>query len=69
MAKRNELKRLEEEKGDLHNIIPILVNSGGQKLAAFTLGISQATISDWLAQNRYIKRVQYVRIEEGKSSE
>lgn len=63
MAKRNALVTLEKEKGDLHKVIPPLVNAGGQKLAATALNVSQATISEWLTRNRYVRKVQYVPLE------
>ncbi|MBN8594016.1 MAG: hypothetical protein J0M33_19835 [Anaerolineae bacterium] len=63
MAKRNAMAVLEKEKGDLHKVIPPLVNAGGQKLAATELNVSQATISEWLTRNRYVRKVQYVPLE------
>jgi len=61
MAKRFRLRELEQELGDLHQIIPALVNEKGQGGAADQLGISQATISQWLSANGYIKREKWVR--------
>lgn len=63
MAKSNVLAAVEKEKGDLHKVIPPLVNAGGQKLAAMALNVSQATISEWLTRNRYVRKVQYVPME------
>ena len=53
MAKKDTLKRLEAEQGDLHKIIPKLVNDGGQAYAAHQLNTTQATISRWLKTNGY----------------
>lgn len=63
MAKSRILIALEREKGDLHKVIIPLVNLGGQKLAATELNVSQATISEWLTRNRYVRKVQYVPLE------
>jgi len=54
MAKKDRLKELEVQKGNLERLIPPLVNRGGQKLAAEKLGVSQATISKWLKDHRYV---------------
>ncbi len=61
MAKRFRLRELEQELGDLHQIIPALVNEKGQAGAAQQLGVTQATISYWLSANGYIKREKWVR--------
>lgn len=53
MGKRFRLKELEKEHGDLNKVIPALVNSKGQAGAAQTLGVSQATISNWLREEQY----------------
>lgn len=55
MAKRHKLREAERLEGDLHRVIPKLVNQGGQALAAQVLKVSQATISTWLKQNGYRK--------------
>ena len=60
MAKPNRIKELEAEHGDLHQIIPKLVNQGGQKLAAQQLGTSQTTISAWLKTNGYSVKTFWV---------
>lgn len=59
MAKRFVLRDLESQYGDLHKIIPPLVNTGGQAYAANQLNTTQATISNWLRENGYFKRVTY----------
>lgn len=47
--------------GDLHEVIPPLVNSFGQAEAARQLGLSQFTISRWLEKNGYVRVVRYER--------
>jgi hypothetical protein len=64
MAKRNVLQEVERIRGDLHKVIPPLCNAGGQRLAAQALGVTQATISEWLTRNRYIRKVHYVQSSE-----
>lgn len=63
MAKRFKLRDLEKERGDLHKIIPSLVNQGGQNLAANNLNVSAATIGKWLKDNGYKQIVRYERPE------
>ena len=60
MAKKDTLKRLEAEQGDLHKIIPKLVNDGGQAYAAHQLNTTQATISRWLKTNGYSVKTFWV---------
>jgi hypothetical protein len=55
MAKRYKLREVERLEGDLHEVIPKLVNQGGQAFAAIVLKVSQATISTWLKSNGYRK--------------
>jgi predicted transcriptional regulator len=63
MARRYKLKDLERKYGDLHKIIPRLVNQRGQQEdAARALKVSQATISDWLKDNGYQLVRRYERI-------
>lgn len=59
-----KLKIVESEKGDLHEIIPRLVNQKGQRQAGIELGLSAATINSWLKRNGYIKKIQYIRSQE-----
>lgn len=61
MATPNKLKKLEQERGDLHKVIPPAVNKLGQKDAAEELHLSTATISTWLKDNDYVFVGQYVR--------
>lgn len=61
MAKRFVLRELEAEYGDLHQVIPKLVNEAGQAYAAHQLNTSQFTISKWLKDNGYKQQVKYVR--------
>lgn len=64
MAKSHRLQEVEKERGrPLEEIIPPLVNIGGQRRAADELGLSQATISNWLRDNGYKPIIQYVKIE------
>lgn len=61
MAKRDKIPELEREYGDLHAIIPKLVSQFDQKYAANQLGTSQNTISRWLKNNGYCKKVTWVK--------
>jgi len=54
---------LEKECGKpMTEVIPPLVNIGGQKHAAEVLGVSQATISKWLENNGYVPVTRYERL-------
>lgn len=64
MASKDRIKELEKERGDLHNVIPALVNQQGQAGAAAALDTTQATISRWLRKHGYQKQEQWVRIQE-----
>jgi hypothetical protein len=64
MAKRDVLKDLEKQHGDLNKVIPPLVNQGGQAFAAQQLNTTQATISNWLKDNQYEKKVEWVKVTE-----
>jgi ABC-type multidrug transport system permease subunit len=64
MAKPNKLLELEHDYGDLHKIIPPLVNTGGQSYAAFQLQTTQSTISRWLRDNGYIPKTTYEKQEQ-----
>jgi len=59
MARRHVLRDLESQYGDLHKIIPPLVNTGGQAYAANQLNTTQSTISNWLKANGYRPTVTY----------
>jgi hypothetical protein len=60
------IRELEKNHGDLHLIIPPLVNEVGQSKAAAKLGLSASTVSKWLVHNGYKSRVIFVRESEGK---
>lgn len=55
------VKDLEKEYGNLEEIIPKLVNEGGQTYAAFQLGTTATTISKWLKAHGYIQKVEWVK--------
>lgn len=61
MARPYALRDLEKEYGDLKQIIPPLVNEGGQKYAAFQLNTAQSTISKWLKNNGYRQEIKWVK--------
>lgn len=58
-----KIQQLEKEYGDLNHVIPKLVGTGGQKYAAFQLNVSGATISRWLKDNGYTKKIIWVKVE------
>lgn len=62
MATKDKLKGLERERGDLHAVIPPLVNAVGQNEAARILKVSQSTISNWLRNNGYVQQTKYVQL-------
>lgn len=55
------LAALEQKRGDLHQVIPRLVNAHGQAETARRLGVSVSTINNWLMRNGYVLKRQYVR--------
>jgi predicted transcriptional regulator len=61
MARRFRMRELEQQHGDLEELIPKLLNEsdGSQKTVAEKLNVSQATISQWLSKNGYVARVRY----------
>ncbi len=59
MAPPSKSRVLEEKYGDLHKVIPKLVNELGQKGAADALGTSQSFISMWLSANHYEQFIEY----------
>lgn len=59
MGKRFRVRELEQQHGDLNKVIPPLVNLHGQEEAGRLLGVSGATISNWLKQNDYTSRIVY----------
>lgn len=52
---------IQRKYGDLHDVIPKLVNEVGQVGAGRLLGISPATVNGWLKVNGYILKRQYIR--------
>jgi len=61
------IRELERKFGDLHSVIPPLVNEFGQSKTAAKLGISAASVSKWLISNGYKGRMIFERREsEGK---
>lgn len=58
------LKQLEQERGNLHLVIPELVRQHGQIGAGQELGVTSATINRWLKRNGYkaVRTVNYIRI-------
>ncbi len=60
------ISRIVEMRGNLHDVIPPMVNQLGQHQAAHQLGVSPFTINRWLRQNGYVLKRQYVRESEEK---
>ena len=60
------ISRIVEMTGNLHEVIPPIVNRVGQHEAAHQLGVSPFTINRWLKQNGYVLKRQYVRESEVK---
>lgn len=58
-----KIRELETLHGDLHRIVPDLVNAYGQWEAGRRLGVSGTTVCRWLHQNGYRRRTLYVRDE------
>ena len=71
MATPGKIKALEEQhKTPAHVLIPFWVNTlGSQKAAAARLGLSQATVSQWLKDNGYVPRVVYIKGDSSHVSE
>lgn len=61
MARRFVLRDLETQYGNLEEIIPKLVNQGGQAFAAFQLNTTQNTISLWLKEHGYTKKTEWIK--------
>lgn len=65
MAKPHRLKEVEQEVGNLEDVIPRLVNTlGSQKLAAIELGVSESTVCKWLKENGYAPVIVYRKLQE-----
>lgn len=63
------LNELERRHGDLHSVIPELVNRLGQHRTAQQLGVSSFTINHWLKANGYVRVIRYEQREsENKSA-
>lgn len=60
------VREIQKKYGDLHNVIPKLVNAKGQSAAGKELGLSSATINLWLKNHGYKKVIQYVRESEAQ---
>lgn len=56
-----KVRKLEEKHGDLHQIIPPLVNEYGQWEAGKRLGVSGTTLSRWLRHHGYRLETRWIR--------
>jgi DNA invertase Pin-like site-specific DNA recombinase len=54
-------KLLAKQHGDLHELIPQMVNEKGQSKTADELGVHQGWISRWLNRNGYRQVIQWVK--------
>jgi DNA-binding PadR family transcriptional regulator len=68
MSKSTIEKLLEEQYGDLHEVIPAMVSENGQAQTAQDLKVTQGWVSRWLAKNRYEKRIVYTLTEAGRKA-
>jgi DNA invertase Pin-like site-specific DNA recombinase len=59
-----KINELQQKHGDLHEVIPNLVNRYGQYPTAKQLGVSVHTINRWLKENGWQREVKYVRRDE-----
>jgi len=60
MPRPNKIEEIAKQRGKPAELIVLpLVNNGGQSLAADKLGVSQATVSDWLRDNGYVSRTYW----------
>lgn len=66
MAKPHKMRELESEVPNLEaHILEVLgKHAGKQKDAADELGISEATLSQWLKANNIVRVIRYVKEEE-----
>lgn len=60
------VKKLEQKRGNLRAVIPVLVSQYGQVEAGRRLGLSAATISKWLKAHGYHKRVDYITLAQAR---
>lgn len=60
-----KMKKLEKEHGPLEKVIPNLLEKhrGSQRAVAAEIGISQASISRWLAANGYTSKLVWYKPE------
>ena len=64
MEKGYRLRIVEQRCGDLHTVIPKLVNEIGQSETARLLGVSQFTVNRWLKKHHYKPKIVYIKCEE-----
>lgn len=62
---RKSFSQLQAQYGDLHQVIPHMVNELGQLKASQKLGTSVATINRWLKENHY--NLSRIYVKEGGS--
>jgi hypothetical protein len=55
------ISKIVHTHGNLHEVIPAMVNQIGQLKAADRLGVSPHTVNRWLKENGYKLKRQYVR--------
>ena len=67
MAKPYKIPELERQHGNLHAVIPRMVNKYGQAETARRLGVSQFTVSRWLSSNGYVLKRLYIRADQQAS--
>lgn len=65
MAHTRKLGHIEQQLGDLQEVIPKLLEKhrGSQKEVAHELGVSPFTISTWLKKNNYTPVIIYIKQE------
>lgn len=58
-----KLRNIERERGELDRVIPALLekHEGMQWKVANELGVTQATISNWLKANGYKRTVRWIK--------
>ncbi len=66
--KQYRVSQLENEHGDLHQVIPQLVNTYGCVHTAVKLGASPATINRWLKKNGYALKKQWAKTQHQEGS-
>lgn len=64
MANKTIEGLLQDQHGDLHEVIPSMVSIHGQQKAAYLLNVTQAWISRWLKENGYVEERRWVRQKE-----